>query len=178
MFDKERGRVIFFEGTYTSSLTSNPNPTPRYDYNQVMYKLDLADPRLALPVPIYTSSEEHPAGFRALRAPHSAFRTSRVAFFAPDLAGTDTLPVFQENGKLRVGSKGDPGAPAFYALPADTADPPPTTTPLYEFVKGKQRAYTTDASWTKQGSSRSERPVCLVWKNPMMIQLPPSGQPM
>jgi hypothetical protein len=46
MFDKDGGRIIFFEGTYTNTFSGNPLATPRYDYNQVMYKLDLADPRL------------------------------------------------------------------------------------------------------------------------------------
>ena len=41
---------IFFEGTYTTSFSGNTDPTPRYDYNQVMYRLDLSDPRLNLPV--------------------------------------------------------------------------------------------------------------------------------
>jgi hypothetical protein len=57
MFDKEGGRVIFFEGTYSVTFSGNPNPTPRYDYNQIMYKLDLADPRLVLPAPIYRLSD-------------------------------------------------------------------------------------------------------------------------
>lgn len=46
MFDKDDGRIIFFEGTYTTTFSGNSNPTPRYDYNQVMYQLDLSDPRL------------------------------------------------------------------------------------------------------------------------------------
>jgi hypothetical protein len=45
-FDQQRGRVIYFEGTYTHTFSGNPEPTPRYDYNQLMYRLDLADPRL------------------------------------------------------------------------------------------------------------------------------------
>jgi hypothetical protein len=45
-FDQDGGRKIYFEGTYTHSFSGNPEPTPRYDYNQVMYRLDLADPRL------------------------------------------------------------------------------------------------------------------------------------
>lgn len=49
-FDAEGGRVVYFEGTYTTSFSGNDEKTPRYDYNQVMYRLDLADPRLALPV--------------------------------------------------------------------------------------------------------------------------------
>jgi hypothetical protein len=48
MFDKEGGKIIFFEGTYTHSFSGNPDATPRYEYNQIMYKLDLSDPRLAL----------------------------------------------------------------------------------------------------------------------------------
>ena len=45
-FDQDAGRVIFFEGTYTTTFSGNPTPTPRYDYNQIMYRLDLDDPRL------------------------------------------------------------------------------------------------------------------------------------
>jgi hypothetical protein len=45
-FDRDGGRVIHFEGTYTHTFSGNTEPTPRYDYNQVLYRLDLADPRL------------------------------------------------------------------------------------------------------------------------------------
>jgi len=45
-FDQDGGRVIFFEGTYTNMFTDNKDPTPRYNYNQIMYRLDLSDPRL------------------------------------------------------------------------------------------------------------------------------------
>ena len=48
MFDKDGGRIIFFEGTYTHTFSGNPDATPRYDYNQIMYRLDLSDPRLAM----------------------------------------------------------------------------------------------------------------------------------
>ncbi len=47
--DREGGRVIFIEGTYVNTFSGNPHPTPRYEYNQMMYRLDLADPRLKLP---------------------------------------------------------------------------------------------------------------------------------
>ncbi len=47
-FDKDGGRIIYFEGTYSNTFSGNSNPTPRYDYNQIMYKLDLSDPRLGL----------------------------------------------------------------------------------------------------------------------------------
>lgn len=45
-FEREQGRYIYFEGTYVTTYCGNPNPTPRYDYNQMMYRLDLSDSRL------------------------------------------------------------------------------------------------------------------------------------
>jgi len=44
--DEAGGRLIYFEGTYTSTFSSARSRTPRYDYNQILYRLDLADPRL------------------------------------------------------------------------------------------------------------------------------------
>jgi hypothetical protein len=46
-FDQEGGRYIYFEGTYTTTFSrESDTATPRYDYNQIMYRLDLADERL------------------------------------------------------------------------------------------------------------------------------------
>lgn len=44
-FDENGGRMIYVEGTYTHTFSGNPMATPRYDYNQIMYRLDLADER-------------------------------------------------------------------------------------------------------------------------------------
>jgi hypothetical protein len=41
------GRHVFFEGTFTNTFSGNPVKVPRYDYNQILYRLDLADPRLS-----------------------------------------------------------------------------------------------------------------------------------
>jgi hypothetical protein len=41
------GSVIYFQGTYAHTFSGNTDPTPRYDYNQLLYRLDLDDPRLA-----------------------------------------------------------------------------------------------------------------------------------
>ncbi len=38
--------VLIFEGTYTLQFADKPHPTPRYDYNQILYRLDLDDPAL------------------------------------------------------------------------------------------------------------------------------------
>jgi hypothetical protein len=46
MLDQNGGRTIYFEGTYTHTFSGNADRTPRYEYNQIMYRLDLDDPRL------------------------------------------------------------------------------------------------------------------------------------
>jgi hypothetical protein len=43
---QDHGRFVYFEGTYTKTFSGNPNATPRYEYNQLMYRLDVSDPRL------------------------------------------------------------------------------------------------------------------------------------
>jgi hypothetical protein len=45
-FSQEGGRIIYFEGTYTHTFSGNPKTVPRYEYNQLLYRLDLGDPRL------------------------------------------------------------------------------------------------------------------------------------
>jgi hypothetical protein len=44
--DRQGGQHIFIEGTYVNTFSGNAHATPWYEYNQQMYKLDLADPRL------------------------------------------------------------------------------------------------------------------------------------
>lgn len=43
---REGGKILYFEGTYTKQFSGNSEATMRYDYNQLMYRLDLSDPRL------------------------------------------------------------------------------------------------------------------------------------
>lgn len=38
--------ILIFEGTYTLQFADKPHPTPRYDYNQILYRLDLDDSAL------------------------------------------------------------------------------------------------------------------------------------
>lgn len=42
----DRGSVIYFEGTYTAEFSGNEDKTPLYNYNQLLYRLDLSDRRL------------------------------------------------------------------------------------------------------------------------------------
>jgi hypothetical protein len=46
-FTEADSPILIFEGTYTATFADRPHPTPRYDYNQVLYRLDLDDSRLA-----------------------------------------------------------------------------------------------------------------------------------
>lgn len=45
-FNQEGGRIIYLEGTYTDSFSGAKEKTPRYNYNQVMYRVRLDDSRL------------------------------------------------------------------------------------------------------------------------------------
>jgi len=45
-FTPTNSPILLFEGTYTQTFADRPPATPRYDYNQLLYRLDLDDPRL------------------------------------------------------------------------------------------------------------------------------------
>ncbi len=49
--DEDGGRTIYFEGTYTAAFAKAKEMTPRYEYNQILYRLRLDDDRLRLPGP-------------------------------------------------------------------------------------------------------------------------------
>ena len=38
--------TLLFEGTFTKEFADRPVPVARFDYNQVLYRLDLDDPAL------------------------------------------------------------------------------------------------------------------------------------
>ena len=45
-FTGPNSSILIFEGTFTAEFAGRPDPTPRYNYNQVLYRLDLDDPAL------------------------------------------------------------------------------------------------------------------------------------
>jgi hypothetical protein len=45
----DKDSYLLFEGTYTAEFADHAPPTPRYNYNQILYRLDLDDPRLPSP---------------------------------------------------------------------------------------------------------------------------------
>lgn len=176
LFDADQGRVLFFEGTYTDSFSGNEQRTPRYDYNQIMYRLDLSDSRLVLPVAVYRSADDR-GGVRFVtgqRTPNVG-AAAPIAFFALDRPRPDAVPIRAEtaHGHLRLlaGTAPDVAgstAPstAFYALPAEAPNPPATTVPLYEFVgaDGQSWAYASDTDPGPPGFQKNAQPVCRVWK--------------
>ena len=42
----DKSPILLFEGTYTKMFSGNSESTPRHNYNQVLYRLDLDDPNL------------------------------------------------------------------------------------------------------------------------------------
>lgn len=173
-FAKDNDRIIFFEGTYTIMFSGNEVPTPRYEYNQIMYKLELDDKRLFLPVPVYRIDAEYPIYVTGDKI-SSTTRVLDIPFFAPDRPRDGTIPVFayreEKNGMVILTSK-KPELPdatiIFYALSPETTSPPPATTPLYEFIHTKtgHRVYTTSSLCEDYNYKRSEQPICYVWNNP------------
>ena len=179
MFDAAGGRLIYFEGTYTHTFSGNDNPTPRYDYNQVMYRLDLADPRLNLPVAVYRLARGGLGPGPRLGPDDTRLR---VAFFALDRPAPESgsVPVFATttgDGRPALDLVApDERAPLFHALPADAREPPAATVPLYALQRpdGTLIGYATG---DEPGSAldvgrRSERPICRVWRNPIGVALP------
>ena len=131
-FDQDEGRLIYFDGTYTNSFSGNPDQTPRYDYNQIMYRLALDDPRLFLPVPVYLVKGVDGIPHYVLRegvvSQNGSDAIEEVSFFAlpPDRRREGLIPVFatQENGGVALrlqpsAMAGVPDDPLFYALPAE-----------------------------------------------------------
>lgn len=70
----DRGSSVYFEGTYSSFFVEHARVTPLYDYNQILYRLDLNLARV--PVPVYRVGDAYAP--RAVGAP--------VAFWAYDRA--------------------------------------------------------------------------------------------
>ena len=99
-FDQEGGRLIYFEGTYTASFSGATEKTPRYDYNQIMYRLALDDPRLSLPAAMYRVPDARGSEQLLWREDTMAERTwpraREIAFFAlpPDRNCPGAIPIY------------------------------------------------------------------------------------
>jgi hypothetical protein len=173
-FDRDGGREIFLEGTFSVLFTEPPAAAvPAYDYNQIMYKLALDDPRLFLPVPVYRVPGAPPRHrtLAALREEGAGGATPEPAFFAPDRPRAGTLPVREVGARLVAGGAEEEGPVRFHCAPDES--PPPATVPLYEQVDAAGRfAYTT------QAPAGPATVLCRVWPAPvdydtLRLEIPP-----
>lgn len=193
-FDQDGGRVIYFEGTYTASFSAAKIKTPRYDYNQVMYRLLLDDARLNLPVAIYRVAQ--PKGpIRYLpreKIPNESWASGQVndlAFFAlsPERGQGGAIPIFDQTvdgeNRLVFSPSHDKSELLFFILPAQTSEPgglqpiDAMIAPLLEYQTDRGRVYSTpdraDPAWKQVGE-----PLGSVWRNPLSaLSLDPTAQP-
>ena len=169
-FDQDGGRLIYFEGTYTDTYSGDNDLTPRYNYNQLMYRLDLDDPRLTLPAPVYALAGPDGYGLReTVDARHEWGQVRGVPFFAiPPSRRHDGLISIPAASFVEAG-----GPTLFYALPptpAASEKPSPAVVPLYQYRDPHTNAlsYLTDPaspSLVRQGNA----PICRVWRNPSTV---------
>jgi hypothetical protein len=154
MFDQDGGRRIFFEGTYSTFFSGSDSPTPRYDYNQLMYSLDLNDPRVVLPVAVYKEMVDG----RPVLSINRPGPNRRAAFMALDRASAECVPVEQMENQ--------PGKETLYGLSTETSSPAKTCVPLFVWThkSNGHRHYAIADDPAPAGYVRSEQPVCLVWR--------------
>lgn len=154
-FSKDDGRLLYFEGTYTRSFSGNSDQTPRYDYNQILYRLDLSDPRLNLPGPV--------AGLGPDRDVPS--------FCAPARPGPGLVSVVAAaGGRLEVDSKGGGMKTRFFVADGEAEG----SLPLVEYaMEGGGFAYATDASLSRAGPKKTGRTLGRVWPYPGSTQARP-----
>jgi hypothetical protein len=195
-FDQEDGRLIYFEGTYTATFSGNEDRTPRYNYNQIMYRLALDDPRLALPAPVYRLKNDNGGpdyGMRETVAAQNRWNgVQGIPFFAVPPSGRHDglIPIYLAAASASANSwtlqaNAPVGAkPLFYALPPTASSgekPSPDVAPLYEWrdAQSGERWYAIDASGQPRTATRSAQPLCRVWRNPLSgLPLDVTAQPL
>jgi hypothetical protein len=141
-FDQEGGRVIYFEGTYSDFFSGAHAQTPRYDYNQLMYRLALDDPRLTLPIAVYrVHGTDHTTYLwprEKVEASAAWERIEGVAWFAlPGMGGgRDIVPVYalDTNGAaLSLTPQSSNATPLFTGLPVAESEPGTTLDGSWDF---------------------------------------------
>jgi len=168
-FNQQDGRLVYFEGTYADTYTDAPVKTPRYDYNQIMYRLDLNDSRLYLPVPVYRMTGGADNSRLLMRegveAAQSWGKIQEIAFFAwpPNRRprGTRVLKA----GKLEFAVSISPAV----AVSENSKN----VVALYEYRKeGKGHlTYSVNSDWKLSGWRRSAEPAGWAWRNPQSLLL-------
>lgn len=185
-FDQEGGRLVYFEGTYTASFSGARELTPRYDYNQLMYRLALDDPRLTLPVAVYrvrgADGLPHLWPRDQVGAAGAWERIEEVACFAlPAMGrGADVLPVYatdKDGTTLSLTAPALNARPLFVGLPLTEpaspvdARPPERRSPALVVLREYHRPADGQCDYSTEpqpppGFEPGGRPLCRVWKAP------------
>jgi hypothetical protein len=125
-FDRDAGRLIYFEGTYTNAFLPTRDITPRYEYNQIMYRLALDNPGVFLPVPVYHVQTQNGRDSYELRefvdSNNLWPKVKAVSFFAfpPDRQLSNLISIYKNSNQDGVFfSTEAAGQALFYALPAE-----------------------------------------------------------
>ena len=166
-FVKDGGRTLFFEATYTSTFSGNKHPTPLYDYNQIMYRLQLDDPRLNLPVPVYEQLGDAGSTWSTVRHGNAAPR-----FFALPKPAEGTVPIGWDEKTGRLVGLAKAADALFHAAADPAALGMDYLLPLHEWTRANQAQtiYSHDGNPPSNGKwKRSEEPLCHVWPLPRLI---------
>lgn len=171
-FDEEGGSLIYFEGTYSHAFSGREEEaTPRYDYNQIMYRLDLRDERLFLPGPVYETIA--PDGTARYGTERQSGRKGTPAFYAmpPGRARQGLVAIYavadSDDWRLVVKEMSAEEPPLFLALPATSAAEQGLTAPLYEYVHKTTHARRYGVQTPSgDGWVQSAAALCRVWKCP------------
>jgi MYXO-CTERM domain-containing protein len=132
------GRRLLWQVTYTGWLATD-DLTPRYDYNQLMYRLDLDEPRVVLPTPVYDLGDR--LGTIADLRPADGEPTT--VFLAPDRPFDGAVPMGWDGPACDGGHlvAGTPlGTPVFWMAPEATTD----AVPLWRATDGVTEGWFVD----------------------------------
>jgi hypothetical protein len=113
IFDQNNGEDIFFEGTFTK-FVSTAERVPRYDYNQITYKLTLSNEDVFLPEAVYQTNK----GYSLLKDINDKNSVIDIGFYAmpKDRKVKGMIPIYQsKKGKLLT--KGS--SSVFYGFPSE-----------------------------------------------------------
>lgn len=169
-FNQDGGRIVYFEGTYTTSFSSAKVETPRYDYNQLMYRLSLNDKRLELPIAVY-AVETKPGLTEHLTRDAVITRglqdrATKVVWFAlpPTANSSNRIPIYADGitGGLSTHPKRS-AQPQFFGLGLNQTNCP-TTVVLwcYQNSQGGQ-VYSIERTAPKSCAAVGEA-ICRVWR--------------
>ena len=173
----DKGKTVYFEATYTSSFSTAPVITPLYNYNQMMYRVDVDDAQLKLPVPIYDQGGASADQFGAKQSVAPGAAPLAAPFLALDRAAAGTTPIGWSAPACDASRRLVSGAgvldPLFFAAPSAPAAPMKSMVALYEYNHADgRRVYTVDATQAPAGFVRAAAPLAWVWSNPVKVKLP------